>query len=50
MLLESRALLAYEANIDIVMAMDAIEMALDVQPDIVVLVTGDSDFAYLADL
>jgi len=39
----------YEANIDIVMAMDAIEMALDVQPDIVVLVTGDSDFAYLAE-
>ncbi len=40
---------SYEANIDIVMAMDAIEMALDVQPNIVVLVTGDSDFAYLAE-
>lgn len=38
----------YETNIDIVMAMDAIEFALDVRPDIVVLVTGDSDFAYLA--
>lgn len=39
----------YETNIDIVMAMDAIELALEVRPDIVVLVTGDSDFAYLAE-
>jgi uncharacterized LabA/DUF88 family protein len=39
----------YEANIDIVMAMDAIELALEVRPDIVVLLTGDSDFAYLAE-
>jgi len=39
----------YETNIDIVMAMDAIELALEVHPDIVVLVTGDSDFAYLAE-
>ncbi len=39
----------YESNIDIVMAMDAIEMALEVKPDIVVLVTGDSDFVYLAE-
>lgn len=39
----------YESNIDIVMAMDALELALEVRPDIVVLVTGDSDFAYLAE-
>jgi uncharacterized LabA/DUF88 family protein len=39
----------YETNIDIVMAMDAIELALEVRPDIVVLVTSDSDFAYLAE-
>lgn len=39
----------YETNIDIVMAMDAVELALDFRPDIVVLVTGDSDFAYLAE-
>jgi uncharacterized LabA/DUF88 family protein len=39
----------FETNIDIVMAMDAIELALEVRPDIVVLVTGDSDFAYLAE-
>jgi len=38
----------YQTDIDIVMAMDAIELALEIRPDIVVLVTGDSDFAYLA--
>lgn len=38
----------YETNIDIVMAMDALELALEARPDIVVLVRGDSDFAYLA--
>jgi uncharacterized LabA/DUF88 family protein len=38
----------YQADVDLVMAMDAIELALEVRPDIVVLVTGDSDFAYLA--
>ena len=31
------------------MAMDATELALEVKPDIVVLVTGDSDFAHLAE-
>jgi uncharacterized LabA/DUF88 family protein len=39
----------YEINVDVVMAMDAVELALEVKPDIVVLVTGDSDFAYLAE-
>jgi uncharacterized LabA/DUF88 family protein len=39
----------YESNIDVVMAMDAIEMSLEIKPDIVVLVTGDSDFAPLAE-
>ncbi|KYC40403.1 NYN domain-containing protein [Scytonema hofmannii PCC 7110] len=39
----------YENNVDVVMAIDAIELALEVKPDIVVLVTGDSDFAYLAE-
>lgn len=39
----------YENNVDIVMAMDAIELALEIRPDIVVLVTGDSDFAHLAE-
>ncbi|MEH1907532.1 MAG: NYN domain-containing protein [Nostoc sp.] len=39
----------YENNVDVVMAIDAIELALEIKPDIVVLVTGDSDFAYLAE-
>ena len=29
--------------------MDAIELSIEVKPDIVVLATGDSDFAYLAE-
>lgn len=39
----------YETNIDVVMAMDAIQLSLEVKPDIVVLVTGDSDFVHLAE-
>jgi uncharacterized LabA/DUF88 family protein len=39
----------YATDVDIVMAMDAMELALEMRPDIVVLVTGDSDFAYLAE-
>ncbi len=39
----------YENNVDVVMAIDAIELSLEIKPDIVVLVTGDSDFAYLAE-
>ena len=38
----------WTANVDVLMAMDALEYAMDAKPDIVVLVTGDSDFAYLA--
>ncbi len=39
----------YETNVDVVMAMDTVEIAYEVKPDIVVLVTGDSDFAFLAE-
>lgn len=39
----------YETDVDIVMAMDALELALEMRPDIVVLITGDSDFAYLTE-
>lgn len=39
----------YETDTDIVMAMDALELALEMRPDIVVLMTGDSDFAYLTE-
>ena len=38
----------YSSNVDVLMAMDALEFALDANPDVVVLVTGDGDFAYLA--
>jgi uncharacterized LabA/DUF88 family protein len=39
----------YETDVDIVMAMDALDLALEMRPDIVVLITGDSDFAYLTE-
>jgi hypothetical protein len=38
----------FAANIDMLMAMDALEFSLEARPDTVVLVTGDGDFAYLA--
>jgi uncharacterized LabA/DUF88 family protein len=38
----------YNANVDVVMAVDGIQLAVDLKPDIVVLVTGDNEFAYLA--
>jgi uncharacterized LabA/DUF88 family protein len=31
------------------MAIDALELSVQMQPDVVILVTGDTDFAYLAD-
>jgi uncharacterized LabA/DUF88 family protein len=30
------------------MAIDALELAAEMQPEVVILVTGDADFAYLA--
>lgn len=38
----------YKANVDVMMAIDALELAVEMQPDVVILVTGDADFAYLA--
>src|SRR5438270_5897344 len=38
----------YKANVDVMMALDALELSVQMQPDIVILVTGDADFAYLA--
>lgn len=38
----------YKANVDVMMAIDALELSADMQPDVVILVTGDADFAYLA--
>lgn len=38
----------YKANVDVMMAIDALELATEMQPDVVIMVTGDADFAYLA--
>ena len=38
----------YKANVDVMMAIDAVELSVQMQPDVVILVTGDTDFAYLA--
>jgi uncharacterized LabA/DUF88 family protein len=38
----------YKANVDVMMAIDAMELSIEMRPDVVILVTGDADFAYLA--
>ena len=38
----------YKANVDVMMAIDALELSNQMHPDVVILVTGDADFAYLA--
>jgi len=38
----------YKANVDVMMAIDALELSVEMRPDFVILVTGDADFAYLA--
>src|SRR2546421_3613989 len=38
----------YKANMDVMMAIDAIELSTQMRPDVIILVTGDADFAYLA--
>src|SRR3981189_718583 len=38
----------YKANVDVMMAIDALELSIEMRPDVVILVTGDADFAYLA--
>ncbi|HEX3419667.1 MAG TPA: NYN domain-containing protein [Candidatus Udaeobacter sp.] len=38
----------YKANVDVMMAIDALELSIEMRPDSVILVTGDADFAYLA--
>src|SRR5436305_1277308 len=39
----------YKANVDVMMAIDALELSDQMEPDVVILVTGDTDFAYLVD-
>src|SRR6266702_2288027 len=38
----------YKANVDVMMAIDALELSVEMRPNVVILVTGDADFAYLA--
>jgi uncharacterized LabA/DUF88 family protein len=38
----------YKANVDVMMAIDAVELSVETRPDVVILVTGDADFSYLA--
>ena len=38
----------YKANVDVMMAIDALELCIEMRPDVVILVTGDAEFAYLA--
>jgi uncharacterized LabA/DUF88 family protein len=38
----------YKANIDVMLAIDAMELSSAMQPDVVMLVSGDADFAHLA--
>lgn len=38
----------YKANVDVLLAIDAVELSTAMAPDVVVLVTGDADFAPLA--
>ena len=37
-----------KAKVDVLMAIDAVELSVEMRPDVVVLVTGDADFAHLA--
>src|SRR3982074_25465 len=38
----------YKANVDVMMAIDALELSIEMRPDGVILLTGDAVFAYLA--
>ena len=38
----------YKANVDVLMAVDAVELSIEMRPDTIVLVTSDGDFAHLA--
>src|SRR5207248_4635232 len=38
----------YKANVNVMMAIDALELSVEMRTDVVILVTGDANFAYLA--
>lgn len=39
---------SYKSNVDVKLGLDALDLAVSTSPDIIVLVTGDGDFAFLA--
>ena len=39
---------AYKANVDVMMAVEATELSIELRPDTIMLVTGDGDFGFLA--
>jgi uncharacterized LabA/DUF88 family protein len=39
---------SYKANVDVMMAVETIELAIELKPDLVTLVTGDGDFGFVA--
>lgn len=39
---------AYKANVDLMMAVEVMETAIEIRPDTIVLVTGDGDFGFVA--
>ena len=39
---------SYKANVDVMMAVEITEMALEIKPEVITLVTGDGDFGFLA--
>lgn len=39
---------AYKANVDLMMAVEATELAIELRPETIILVTGDGDFGFLA--
>ena len=39
---------AYKANVDVMMATEAMELAIEVRPDTIIFVTGDGDFGFVA--
>ena len=39
---------AYKANVDVMMAVEAMELSIELRPDTVMLVTGDGDFGFVA--
>lgn len=39
---------AYKANVDVMMATEAMELALELEPDTIILVSGNGDFGFVA--